>query len=161
MLIRERPRVIVTGQPCGAEQPYSPGQLSSHMGHTAAVPLTPPLAGFLLPTLNYCTWRGEDFREGVAVVVYSGDEQRYTDGGQHCGLPGHDLCWRKGQLGPRGSTGRLDTVLLSSLQSRGCPGVVRGLTSCYIWEPVYLPFPSCPFPGILPVHCSQDENPCW
>ena len=102
MLIRERPRVIITGQPCGAERPYSPGRLSSHMGHTAAVPLTPPLAGFLLPTLNYCTWRGVDFREGVALVVCSGDEQRYTDGGQHCGLPGHDLCWRKGELGPRG-----------------------------------------------------------
>lgn len=45
----------VPGQPCGAERPYSPERLASHVGHThtqAAVPLTALLAGFLLHTLN-------------------------------------------------------------------------------------------------------------
>lgn len=75
----------------------------------------PLLAGFLLHTTELMHMERGGFPGGVGVVVYSGDEQRQIHRGQQWGLFGTLSGWRKGELGPRGSMGRLEAVLLSSL----------------------------------------------
>lgn len=53
----------------------------------------------------------------------------------------------EGTAGPQGQpreTGDCSLIFVAT----GVPGGMGGLTSCYIWGPVFLPFPSRPFPRI-------------
>ena len=67
----------MSGQPCGAERSYSPGRLTSLMGHTqAAVPLTPLLAGLLLHTIELMHMERGGLPGGGGYDGLSADEQR-------------------------------------------------------------------------------------